>query len=395
MDAALVRQSFLFSPSSVSGLLEDLPNLRERVGSPVREGVNSDAYPGARRTERQIYRILSNTHYKHLRQLLRSIDRCISRGFVPPKLLTTRSRSQFDSRLAEVGVAEHLLRNGYQLEAMEHVGRVPEFLARGHGHELAVEVYRPRSREGIDELMDSLQDAIKNLDEPFDYSFDVSVKQLEQFDANQKLLTIHPQTLSRGLNPAARDAIVLPLVEDVIEQLRQGAIQVHAEVSDSDLNVKGRVDLSAVTHSTVDLPARRGPISEPGMTGHAPEAMFDDLVRNRVRGKLRDAQASNSAQASSSTVGTLSVLVVDLGHFREVTTPITADWYKTEYLESLNRHLGRGLGGYDFACFSERVFSGDFVTHFFLSDTTAPVEVIDSVALNVCGFEKGSLSSPS
>lgn len=59
---------------------------------------------------------------------------------------------------------------------------------------------------------------------------------------------------------------------------------------------------------------------------------------------------------------------------------------------SLNRHLSRGLGGYDFACFSERVFSGAFVTHFFLSDTTASVEVIDSVALNVCGFEKGSLS---
>jgi hypothetical protein len=43
--------------------------------------------------------------------------------------------------------------------------------------------------------------------------------------------------------------------------------------------------------------------------------------------------------------------------------------------------------------FSERVFSGAFVTHFFLPDTTAPVEVVDSVALNVCGFEKGSPGS--
>lgn len=132
----------------------------------------SGAFPAARRSPLQIYRILANDHYDHLRELLESLNFCARAGYLPPKLGKRRDRARFDSDLAEAMLAEHLLRNevGVQdLDALRGSELTPEFIAHANDLDLAVEVYAPRTRLGLDLLMDELKDPVKNLDEPIRY----------------------------------------------------------------------------------------------------------------------------------------------------------------------------------------------------------------------------------
>src|SRR5205807_9981389 len=64
-----------------------LPHLRSAIPDPAQEGEESVAFAGMRKSERQVYRVLSNVHYEHLDALLRSLDFCIGRGFTHPTIL--------------------------------------------------------------------------------------------------------------------------------------------------------------------------------------------------------------------------------------------------------------------------------------------------------------------
>ena len=77
------RPSFLFDPVEVAKLLDGLPHLRTAIPDPAQEGVESVAFAGMRKSERQLYRVLSNIHYGHLESLLRSLDFCMSPRLVP------------------------------------------------------------------------------------------------------------------------------------------------------------------------------------------------------------------------------------------------------------------------------------------------------------------------
>jgi len=109
-----------------------LPHLRSAIPDPAQEGEESAAYAGMRKSERQVYRVLSNVHYEHLDALLRSLDFCIGSGFTQPTILRTAARGPVVSAL---GAARRraLARRSFEVDALDLAKRsdpVPEFVAR-------------------------------------------------------------------------------------------------------------------------------------------------------------------------------------------------------------------------------------------------------------------------
>lgn len=353
------RTAYLFDPSDVVQVLRGLPSLGAALGDPAREGEPSTAFPLARKSERQIYRILANDHYEHLAELLRSLDYCLARGFTQPSLLRTRARSNFDSAVSELGAAEHFLLRGFVIEGLD-VQRssepVPEFLASQGELQIAVEVYRPVEWEGLPALTDQLVETLKSLDVPLDYRFEVQVEQLDRFNEHGELRSVHPAELARQLTSSRLAAIIDPLLEEITQQLRADVPDLQVQNDEQDLNIRVSVGVSDVTSSQSTLPARWGAISPLGLTGYAPEAMFDRLVSARVRRK--------AARGQGRVAGRLAILIVDLAA-SQVTTQLSSPAYLEDFVKSMRRSFDEELPGYEVVAFCESAGAGrQLITHF-------------------------------
>lgn len=361
---------FIYSPSHVIEVLKGLPHLRDLIDDPAEAGIQASAFPNARRTPLQIYRALSNNHYDHLQRLLESLDFCAGSGYLPPKLVKRPDRARFDSDLAEARLAEHLLRKGFTIQDLEGTkdsNPVPEFLAHGNELELAVEVYAPRTRLGIDLLMDELMDPLKNLDEPIDFNFDIAVDQLSRADAEQKPLWLHPTILGRGLEQDVRADAVGRVMKGLTEQLDPNPESAGAEADIPDLNIGIRVALTDIRAPDGDLPNRGGRIHDPPLSGYAPEGIFANLVKRRVSAKLRKGQAPKSGLAPSSLLG------IDMAHCRDLTTELSHEGYRSDFKTALEKHLPN-LHGYDFVVVYEPNRDCGLTAHFLISAVTVETD---------------------
>jgi hypothetical protein len=123
-----------------------------------------------------------------------------------------------------------------------------------------------------------------------------------------------------------------------------------------------RVEVEEVEQSRERLPARWGVASPPGLSGHAPEGMFDRLVHCRVRRKAAKGQAPRSGLAR------ISLLVVDLAR-AELTSELTHSGYRARFEETLRERLGADLLGYDLIAFCEsRGGAARLQLHFLMSE---------------------------
>lgn len=334
--------TILFSPERVGAALGELPHLRSLISEPEREGTPSDAFPSMRKTDRQVFRVLSNDHYPHLKALLKSLDYCIGQGFIPPHLVKTRGRSQFESLLAEARVAENLIRKGFAIEGLDEVKAdqvVPEFVARREETSIAVEVYTPRTTEGLDLLTDELIDQVKNLDVPLDFKFEIRVDQLDRFDEFSRLLSLHPQDLAEGLTSGVRTETINALLDEVNEQLENGNETSTSTYNLPALNLKVEVSVGETRAAASGTPARFGVISLAPLSGYAPEAMVEAFVKGGLTRKIKRGQGPRSGAAP------VSVLVVDLTRAREVAQE--GEFDPTAIAELLSHYLPDDLGGYD------------------------------------------------
>src|SRR6266498_4753407 len=115
----------LFSPENVRNVLVKLPSVAALLPDPALEGEPSDAFPGVlRKTQREVYRWIANTHYEHLADAVVHLERVHAAGCTFGSLLTTRDREQFVSLTAEVLVADDLLRRGYAVSTIPRSDRV-------------------------------------------------------------------------------------------------------------------------------------------------------------------------------------------------------------------------------------------------------------------------------
>jgi hypothetical protein len=58
------RIPFLFSPAGVRCILTAYPALASKL-NPEKEGVKAEWFERMHKSERQLYRVLGNTHYEH------------------------------------------------------------------------------------------------------------------------------------------------------------------------------------------------------------------------------------------------------------------------------------------------------------------------------------------
>jgi hypothetical protein len=80
------QASFLYLPIDIVQVLKQLPHLKGVVTDPTKEGTTSRAFLDARKSPLQIYRILANNHYDHLRALLESLNFCAGPAICPHNL---------------------------------------------------------------------------------------------------------------------------------------------------------------------------------------------------------------------------------------------------------------------------------------------------------------------
>jgi hypothetical protein len=344
-----VAREYLFDPADVDSVLGDLPNLRGRLGDPQSEGVASRAFPQARKSRRELFRLITGRHYEHIDSLVRLLDRCLASGVSQPRLLQTSGRGDFPSLVAELLAAGWLLDRGLSVRGFdEGKGQesVPDLLAERGDLRAHVEVYRPRDWEGLDALRDELRLALEHLDEPFDYRFDIDLTQLRQFEGD-RLVWLDPWLVSQEFEkPGRRECFIAEVVEELVPQLRNGGARatVRRELDARNLGVT--VELHAIESASGELPVRCGVCGGPGLTGYAPEAMFDRLVERRVLPKARERQ---TRAADSSTVEVLLVDVTALGCRPEFSSQI----YLSKFAESADRHLHEGSHALDAIAFVE------------------------------------------
>src|SRR6267143_1536738 len=283
---------FLFEPATVRQILAGHAHLGSNL-NPESEGQPSAAFSTARKSPREIYRVLSNVHYPYLNDLVSVLDECLAQGFYQPTILRTRGRKPFAEALAELRAAKHFVLRNFVvrgLDAGKDQDSVPDLIAVGGGLEVAVEVYCPRAWEELAQVHDDLNDFLQNLDLPYDYEFAVAMKQLD-YGNEQSCVSLHPGDLSELITPPIREHLLRNLLSELIERIHGPQSTFVAVRELKDINLRLMVDLSRIAASRGRLPARKGSISGPSLSGYAPEGMFDRLVNRNVRAKARKRQA--------------------------------------------------------------------------------------------------------
>jgi len=238
--------------------------------------VSSEAWPDVlRKTEREVYRWIANTHYSHLAEAVGHLEHVYAAGCRFGDLLTTRSREQFVSHTAEVLVADDLLSRGYTVRTIETSGEVsPDLHVTGHGIDIAVEVYSRRGLLAVDRGVDGVKDLLNNIDIAADYSFTVDTR-LDR--------SIPPEP--GQLDPWAPDKMLAQTGEEVLAEIREDVrtalheLQpLNKEYPHSGTSLVTAVVLDEVQQSSNNGPARSGSISSPGFGGYSPAGIFRTIV---------------------------------------------------------------------------------------------------------------------
>ena len=298
---------YLFDPKHVAEQQRNFPSSRQ-CSALDREG-ESEWFLGMRKSARQIYRVLGNTHYAHLVELLAALELCLARGFSQPSLLRTRGRDKFDSDVAELRVAEHFALLGVEIagfdgdkdeEAVPDVG-----VTTASGLVVSVEVFRPVQWEHAERLLETLQDVAKNIDLPWDYRFCLALKQLRVVDEQGGLIVSHPGQLETQLAGGRGIELARSVGEAFGAMLDDPKEPFEVAHEDATSNLRISVALSDLAYTRDVLPARAGCISPPSQSGYVPQALF---------GRLLEKGAAKAARGQALKVAAdHAVLIVDVG----------------------------------------------------------------------------------
>jgi hypothetical protein len=324
---------FLFAPEAVAATLAGLPALRARVPAPDAEGTPSAAFAAVNKTPRQIYRALAyHEEMPSLGKLLKRVDHWLDRGW-PARKLLGRARDQFRSALAELEVADHFDTRGFEVTSAEAAaggGSAPDVLVDGKGLRANVEVYSPVEWEGLDAFQGEGWDTLRNLDLPFAYQFSFNTKRRQPI-GERGYVSLHPELLARGLaRPTARERLLRPLLDGVLDQLAAEAFEVGACYEDLDLDIVVEVELSGVRRVDAFTP-RGGSWGFSDIGGYRPELMFDGIVE-RI-GRKAERRQAQSADA-------LEVVIADMSRVELQSELTHAEYYRPRFARALKGRFG-------------------------------------------------------
>ena len=328
---------YLFLPEEVEEILKNYPELK-KLTSPFKEGVESSGFHKARKSQRQIYRILTNQHDDHLAELLKTLEFCLSKGFQNPALLQTRDSSQFSSAVSELFVGEAFIDRGFQVRGFDHAKEqqsVPDIIATSHECSLVAEIYSPRDWEGLALFVDEIRLYLKYLDRPLDFIFHLRNNLIELFDSNHALLTFDPWDFSAAMeNKQFREQSVQNIIEFIDDNLStRSAGKIEESFNFERFNVKSSLEIKDIQISQNDYPDRCGSTSPPTLSGYAPEGMFDHLLKRRILNKLR------KKQTHTVSGNHIRALIVDISHLG-YQTEFDHSVYQNLFKKSLQTRLG-------------------------------------------------------
>jgi hypothetical protein len=267
----LSRTSILFSPVGVERVLADLPTVAALLPKPEVEGAVSEAFPALRKTDREVYRWLANTHYEGLAEALVRLERVYAAGCTFDGLLATRSRSQFDGHLGELLVADDLLRRGYKVTTVPRSARAgPDLHVEGDGIDLAVEVYSPREFVAVEDWVAEVKDLLNQIDVAASYHSHV-----ETMIERGTWPGPDPWRFAEMLR-RTHDDVLTAITKDVEEHLRA------LRPLDGEYRHEGTPILTTVKVEDVHAaPAcgaiREGGIGYPGFGGYSPAGVFTTI----------------------------------------------------------------------------------------------------------------------
>jgi hypothetical protein len=338
----------LFSPPGVESTLATLPSVAALLPPPEAEGVPSKAFPDAlRKTEREVYRWIANTHYEHLAEVIVDLEHAHASGCTFGDLLTTTSRHQFVSLGAEMLVADDLLRRGYTVRTIPRLGQPgPDLHVTVDGIEVAVEVYSPRELLAVDTWIHEVSDLLQYVDVPATYRSRVATTFEQTIPPDARL---HDPWALADMLAETREHVIDAISGDVEVALRK-LRPLDKEYAHPGTPLRTTVELDDVGPADPRGPRRRGVISHPGFGGYSPADVFKTIVE-RAEKKARRRQAQGVAAAARALVVYLmgTMIAEDLthpGHLRGAEAAVGAiepQEHGLDVIAFVVRALPRGL----------------------------------------------------
>jgi hypothetical protein len=330
VDVIDVPAPFLFDPDRVAERLKPLPALAAQL-HPPKEEEESVAFPGWRKSKRQIFKPLADVEGTHgFNALLERVDHWLARGF-GAKALRARDRASWRAALAELEVADHFEARGFVTRGLDEARghqRVADMRVERDGLIATVEVHSPVDWEGLDYFKQDAWDTLRQLDLPYTYLFHFDVSQLQPMMGGT-YRPLHPAELTRGLDTLGKRRRVLePLFDAAVADLERGASPVVVERCDDELNISVRLELEQVA-PLAEFAPRPGTHGGPGIGGYRPELIFDDVIE-RALAKAGEGQARTGPG--------LAVLIVDISRL-----PLESEFgnqvYQRLFAETLDRYF--------------------------------------------------------
>lgn len=335
---------YMFIPDCVAETLREFPTLAAELGDPAEEGSPAMHFEQARTTPRQMYRLLTASHMQHILDLLRRIEFTFTRGWRDDQLLTTSSHAQMRGGIAETLVVESLILAGFEIEPVPRDrGRSPDIRARTGDVRALVEVYTPRTWEGLFDFVDDAKDWLIHLDEPYDFNFNFDMQHIRLFDERGFARWFNAFEFSISVEQQLQRLIRLaPVLDEARRRLEWGVPTQEVIGRDDDLDIQISLSLSSIRPAQHELPARQGVLGPPALSGYAPEGIFENMLRKGLRKKLERGQGASADE--------LAVLAVDISHL-QIESELSHAAYQRLFMDALERRVALDDSPYDLVLF--------------------------------------------
>ena len=266
-------------------MLADAPTVAALLPKPSLEGTPSDAFPALRKTEREIYRWIANTHYAHLAEAVALLERVHAAGCRFDGLLTTRSHAQFVGYTGELLVADDLIRRGYTVTTVPRSAQAtPDLHVIGDGIDIAIEVYTPRELRAVDEWIEEAKDLVHQADFSANFRSRLETRIDEAVPWPERP---DPWEVDEMLK-RTHDNVLAAIASDVRDHLKR-LQPLDREYRHGRTPLITAVHLTDVQKAPAVGPTRAGTFSAPGFAGYSPAGVFATVV-DRARRKAAKRQ---------------------------------------------------------------------------------------------------------
>ena len=291
------------------------------------------------------------------------LEKCLANNFEPIGLFKPAA-VDFHSSLPVIFSAHWFLEHGYTVSSCESKREqepIFDFSASNSNNNFLVEVFSPRTWEGLSDFNEELRLALLHLDCPYNFSYIVNID-ISQSDFDRDILHFDPWDFSQVMKtPKSRFDIIGSIRKTVLDKLGTDAspFAFDTDVTGKRTIVRINVNIDNITHNLSRLPNRLGTLLN-SLSDYAPEGIFDQVLRrNILNNKLQDKQLPNERPKDG-----IRVLLIDVTRLTFLADEFQHPTYQKSFLDSIEKHLLKRTGvgqGVDLIIFSKTRVVPQFV----------------------------------